>query len=75
MIVEANNGSEMLYNDEGNVENARRDMRINTYIIRSLTKPGKTNPGDKTLNNNSCLRYSVTITPVTITHSSDLSLR
>jgi hypothetical protein len=28
MIVEADNGNEMLYNDERNVENARRDVRI-----------------------------------------------
>jgi hypothetical protein len=54
MIVKANNGNEMLYNDERNVENARRDVHINTYISQSLTKLGKTNPGDKTLNNNSC---------------------
>jgi hypothetical protein len=44
MIVEANNGNEMLYNDERNVENARRDVRINAYITRSLIKFGKTDP-------------------------------
>jgi hypothetical protein len=56
MIVDANNGNKMLYNDERDVENARRDVRINTYIIRSLTKHGRTNPGDKTLNNKFLLK-------------------
>ena len=56
MIVKASNGNEMLYIDERNVENARWDVHINTYIIQSLTKPGRTNPGDKTLNNKFLLK-------------------